>query len=224
MRLSVFDLTYALLKRQQADSYSTEDKKRMYRLVCERLRKGWTAEEVLAGEYAGGGNLIDIDTFYYHSALQLIPPPPQLVLDLETGECRSTAEPWYLELVCSFTLEDLADYYLKRFRLPPEARTPRLFGGLSWLVKHHGLEKVLFLIDACRAEVEAGRAEVPESPLVLGDFSRAADEARAQKVNEMAAQGVNQVVPRQREPLPVCGAGSTAAARLPAQSLDSHWA
>lgn len=198
--LSIYDLAYTLA--EQTSTYTPAGKRQILEEVRQKLREGWTADDILQGRKRQGDNLVDPDHFYYHSQLHLTPPPPVTRVNLETGEIEEVSEPWYLEIRCSYRLDDLLDYYLSRFPAE-ESEMDRIIGAMKWLVRRYDLDLILFMIDACYSAVLQGEASPPESPLRLRNFLTEAQEALEQKRNEMAEMGVTGVVPKQRKPLSV---------------------
>lgn len=196
--LSIYDLAYE--RAQQVSPCSPATKRQILDEIRGRLLEGWTDRDIQLGTCRENDNLLDPYRFYYHSQLHIAPPPPRLVMDLESGECHSTSEPWFLEMKASYTPRDLMTYY--RHRIGLEGSAERATGAIKWITGRYDIEHLLFMVDAMRADIDGG-CQPPTSPLQLREYERQAREAMEQKQSEMTELGVNRVVPRERRPLPL---------------------
>jgi hypothetical protein len=75
--------------------------------------------------------LIERGKFYYHHSLQLI---PEARFDSKT--CTEIKTPFYLEIKCSFSYDDLIQYFMKQLGIDPELfDRQRYIGQFEFLLK-----------------------------------------------------------------------------------------
>lgn len=146
-------------------------------------------------------NLIQVDRFYYHPRLQVVPPPPTLKIE-DDGTITSSyeEESFYLEMVDSFTIKDLLSYfYSKKNSSIQESTFNRDIGALRHLLQFWDVDFLLFLIDeAFASSIDQGR-EVPNSPLDIQEFSDDALLLYESRKNILYEEGLDHVIPRVRK-------------------------
>lgn len=144
--------------------------------------------------------LINLGQFYLHPVLQNSPRPPRVNLDPETNEfVREEREPFYLEIVESFTVDDLLNYfYVKHMMDPLPGRSHKT--QMSNLVRDYPLDMVLFLIDASSMNLvddEDIRKQPARNPAFLSDFIQEARELIDKRKNVLKEGGLTHIVPRE---------------------------
>jgi hypothetical protein len=134
--------------------------------------------------------------FYYHPRLRLTPPPPTIYIDHDTGEMIQITSHWFLEMISSFTDEDLLQYYCKTIGiagLHPDDQK-RFLGALMYLVRRYGLDIVLYTIDIASGSTE----DSLESPLDLQAYIYQGMEVLNRQISREKERGMNHVVKRPR--------------------------
>lgn len=96
------------------------------------------------------GNILKQGVINYHKELRILPPPPVVDFDLNTGTLTSLNKPeHYSEPVASYTMKQLYAYLKSKINID-EAEFPdnRLYGIFNNLIGRYGIDKVLFMIEA----------------------------------------------------------------------------
>lgn len=151
-------------------------------------------------------NLLKSGTFYYHNLLRCIPAPPQTSWDINTGEIITINEPHFLEMRASITLDEITEYYCKRFEINQlNISINRYKGSIKYMIDKLGIDIVLFMIDTASDIIKADDLQRPTSPVAVGEYEVAARESYFAKVSENKASGDDQIVFKPRI-LP-CGNG-----------------
>jgi len=139
-------------------------------------------------------NLLVVGKSYVHPHLQITSPPPSM--RIENGEIILTEVPFFLEFKTSFTIADLHAYYAQKME-QPDTLTPKLKGAYEYLLKHHDVELILFMIDESWAHHNAMNAPYPKNPLRLSDFEEEASELYFLRRDVCEEGGFLNGVPRQ---------------------------
>jgi hypothetical protein len=110
-------------------------------------------------------NLLE-DKFYYNSRLHKISEPASLDISIE-GKIIEKKEPFYLELVESFTAEDLVQHFYERLDIKDKDETlyDRNKKRINGYLKSYDLDLLLFTIDEIKrlGSVENWDTKVAES-------------------------------------------------------------
>lgn len=122
-------------------------------------------------------NLMQEGVFYYHPRLQETPPLPTLEIDIRTGSLNRSCTPFYLEMVDSFTLNDLLEYTQSKVKIL-HCDKARELGALTYLLKKYkdteepfnNLDLLLYTIDAGGALMEDLDMPPLANLLKLDDF------------------------------------------------------
>ena len=56
-------------------------------------------------------NLVEDGVFYYHNELRITSLPPVVHYDIDSGELIRKVQPYFLEMVASYDIENLINYY-----------------------------------------------------------------------------------------------------------------
>lgn len=113
-------------------------------------------------------SLLKKDTFYYHRRLHVLSAPPKY--DLMTNTITKT--PFSMEMLIGFTLEDLADYYYEKARVPPELLdTKRDLGALTHLLQRYGKIRFVESVDFVLALIDYAAQKTQEGYKIMDVFS-----------------------------------------------------
>lgn len=95
------------------------------------------------------GNYIKTNRFYYHNELKILPKIMPVFFDEETGEFIEQENiDAFLEIRASYTLENLTEYIKSKDTLAGILiNKKKVDGALELLVKRHGIDLLLFMID-----------------------------------------------------------------------------
>jgi hypothetical protein len=132
--------------------------------------------------------------FYYHPRLRIMPPPPTAFVNPETGDVVSLKPMWYLEIVNSFTDDDLLQYYceaMKITNLHPDDRKKYL-GALIYLARRHGIDIILYAIDSACGAIE----DPLDNPLKLEAFVYQGIRVLNRQIFREKERGMDHVVER----------------------------
>jgi len=125
-----------------------------------------------------------------------MPPPPQSYLDYDG--VHFIEQEWYLEIIDSFTDEDLYSYFCKKFNLSP--RHPddikQFKKTLAYMAERHGLDLVLFTIDYASDMVHLCNAEAPRLPFDIQKYIPEVSERYKEKKARDKLEGIDFVVSR----------------------------
>lgn len=218
---SIFDLSFAFIERFHSHEPSKEEKVQIIRDFEELLMYGWTIEEIqkvlrsfmtkhpnvrpdipklFSKVSSRRANLLTQGIFYYHNQLRITPGPPKRDLDYNTGKIVKIDEEHYLEMRASYTIEDLADYYIYQLNLTPSVQErTRLIGAIRYLLKQYPIDLLLFMIDQATNYLQYGdKSRRDYNPLNLSDYRGQAEGAMNEKVTETKLSGDDRIVPRKR--------------------------
>lgn len=95
-------------------------------------------------------NLIKTGTMYYHNELRLVPGPVKAFYDIYTCETTYVKEDYFLEIVCSYTMEDLINYMKKKESFKKAfIDDSRTNGQVKYILErnNYNIDLVLFLVD-----------------------------------------------------------------------------
>lgn len=142
-------------------------------------------------------NLMENGRFYYHVALQEVPPPPQRWVN-EYGDSEVIETPFFLEMKERFTAADLEAYY-RRF-MPLEGDPRAIRGAFEYLAKTYDLELLLYMIDATAGQCQLENYDYPLTPLEVKDRVREARLLLQDRMNTCKEGGITRVIPRPLDP------------------------
>lgn len=161
---SVYDLAALYIKL--IVKHDIEDKMGVVKQFASILDNGYTYEIILRdilnafysntplnfNKYSSpcGLNLLKQGVMYYHKELKIINKLPVVVHDIDAGTLTSTPTEFFVEPRASYTLDDLTKYFCsKEMTDMQEYPIKRLQGILKHMVDKYGIDKVLFMIEAC---------------------------------------------------------------------------
>ena len=144
-------------------------------------------------------NMIKSGTFYYHNLLRCIPGAPKIEWDINTGEIVTINEPYFLEMRASITLEQIVDYYCKRFDMTLDTSSVNRYkGSIKYMIEKLGIDIVLFMIDAASDIILADDLPKPASPVGIGEYEAKARESYFAKISENIVSGDDSIVSKSR--------------------------
>lgn len=118
-------------------------------------------------------SLLSPNRYYYHSRLHNVSKPPKW----NPVTLQEEIEPFYVEMVLNFTINDLLDYYYNTLLIPIELRDAKKdIGGLEYLlrkytrVKVSPIDFVLSLIDASRDYKVTNVLDIQNQELVVYEY------------------------------------------------------
>lgn len=220
-KLSLYDLTYGYLKKYYNGAIDDKLKSETMKAIKDALKQKWTVSDIthaiVANHNSKGShkdflytlkngthshkNILNPDNFYWHPQLRITPPAPKKVIDYDRGEIKSVDEEHFMEMVASYTEEQLMKYYIKQHGAVPGSKYNKYLGGLSYLLKNHNIDTVLFMIDASANFIKEGDLSPLSSPLDMDRYEQEAKFALGEKITEERQAGDDRVVPRRRLPL-----------------------
>ena len=119
-------------------------------------------------EWLWEDSLLKPNTFYYHRRLHVVSPAPKY--NPATGQVSQ--KPFSMEMIISFTLEDLADYFYEKTRFPPEMiDIKRDLGALTHLLNRYGRMGFIQDVDFVLALIDQAAEQMKEGHKVLDIFS-----------------------------------------------------
>lgn len=219
--LSPLDISYHYIQKFFTTYPTVVELKETTMEICNLLKAGWTDKELWMAiercqtrvpipNLVDGLHMVDENilhkehldnpahavTFYYHNLLR-VSPSPNIVQ--ENGELIDKGGEFFLEMRASYTLNQMAKYYIAKFKIPEEeAEIKRIVGSLKWVIKHNGVDLTLYMIDAYARQIEE---EDKLSPQIPTDITKAKDEAKViydSKRAQAQESGDDKFVPRKR--------------------------
>lgn len=125
-------------------------------------------------DYLWEDSLLQKDTYYYNNRLHICSNPPTWNPKTFQEEC----EPFYMEMMIRFTIEDLLNMYYAECRVPLGLREKtRDIGALKHLLSKYnnlkapGLDYVMYMIDLASKDTET---EFLANPFELENYSKQA--------------------------------------------------
>lgn len=176
-----------------------------YRLTVERPEEVYGIEEVIAhfGIKVVKGkpkkdpdNLLERGKFYYHPALQVVPPPP-VIRQLDDGsfEASYENEDFFLEMKERFTLDELVEYFYNRIGIDGGFRD-RDKGAFRHVLKTYDIDVVLYTIDESNALAQDLNKPKPQSPFDIRDYLEEGKVILEERKNTCYMEGLDRVIPR----------------------------
>lgn len=139
-------------------------------------------------------NLLTFGKFYFHPHLQVTSAPMRMRFD-DYGNVEMIAEPFFLEMRPSLTLEELHDYFNKKIPVGPYS--PQMKGSWEYLLKSYDVEMLLFMIDQAYDEYCQLDNPAPFNPLRLSDYAHKGRELFFIRKQTSFEGGIDHVIPRQ---------------------------
>lgn len=101
-------------------------------------------------------NMIKQNTMYYHKELRVQPEPSVTNIDYNTGIMVSSGQKFFVELVASYTMNDLVKYLLSFGYIDTiEYPINRIKGLLKFYLGKYDIDTVLFMMEAVLDTLES---------------------------------------------------------------------
>lgn len=130
---------------------------------------------------------------YYHNQLHIISNPPQVLLDIKSGELIRITDEFFLEMRASYTITELITHYSRLQKVDLNKDMKRSQGSFEWLLKNNSLDIILFTIDYVTDHDIKLKA-----PISLNQYIALGEEQRKEKINELKLMGSDWCVPKRR--------------------------
>ena len=145
--------------------------------------------------------LVYYTLFYYHPLLQETRKPASYIYDDQSGEIKEAVrEPYFLEIVDSFTMRELVNYFMDKMELTGKMQdTVSKRKGLAtefYKYNHYSLDMLLYLIDAADIECQLEDIKKPHFVEGLFNFSEQSEELYRSRRNILDEKGGDKIVPR----------------------------
>ena len=139
-----------------------------------------------------------IPMFYFHPELQESPIPGRHIMNWKTMDLRyEEPKKFYLEIVDSFTLRDVAHYFLKRTQQLDEMyKLNMLAKQFKVIVERYGLDLTLYLIDTSAMDSIENDRPMPTFPMAMTDSAPLAEEMYRTRKLIAKEGGLNHVIPK----------------------------
>lgn len=96
-----------------------------------------------------GTNIIKQNVMYYHKNLRVQPDPSVSDVDYNNGTIVSTEQEHFTEIVASYTLDEVFDYFTSLDLYDTRQwQKSRVYNMLKYYVNKYGIDQVLFMIEA----------------------------------------------------------------------------
>lgn len=142
--------------------------------------------------------LITLGRFYLHPILHETPKPAMIVMDYKTMEQKKLpTEKFYLEIVESFKVSDLLNYYYMKNQMdemPGTSHTTQMKN----LLTDYSLDMILYMIDASAMSIydDENNKRSARTPAYLTDFIEESQELIDRRKNILIEGGLDKIVPR----------------------------
>lgn len=102
-----------------------------------------------------GINIIKQNTMYYHKNLRVQPEPSISDVDYNNGTIVSTEQEHFIEMVASYTLDELYDYFVSLDIYDTKQwQKNRVYNMLKYYVEKYDVDTVLFMFEAMVNSIE----------------------------------------------------------------------
>lgn len=113
-------------------------------------------------------SLLEPNTFYYHRRLHIISPPPSY----SVFRGRENRRPFSIEMVIRFSIEDLADYFYEKVKMPAELiDKKRDQGALNHLLNRYQKMKFVSSVDFVLSLIDYAAEKTKEGYKIMDVFS-----------------------------------------------------
>lgn len=223
---SVFDLAATYIMLFKDNSITNQQKQDVIKDFCRVLSSGWTFKELVQemhncirqrnkvrvddivnhftkhirkNRHQNNANILNPTQLYYHKELKIMNKPNVVDVDYETGTMVSEQQDFFLEMAASYTLNNLADYFLSKDMVDViEYPRNRVVGLLKYYVEKYGLDETLFMIEA------ANQFRLSEEKRIINirEFENYYSQAKSFKENirnSAKSTDCDKIVPRRRK-------------------------
>lgn len=135
-----------------------------------------------------------IGKFYNHPHLQLTSRPVRYLYDMQTFETiKVEPEPFFLEIVPSFTIDDAVAYFIKETGAS-DIRPERYVTQMKRIIQDFDLDLTLYLIDAAVADAASENEDCITTPAFLVDYLHSATQMLELRKTTLKEAGLNHVI------------------------------
>ena len=137
---------------------------------------------------------IIIGKFYNHPHLQLTSKPVRYLYDMQTFETiKVEPEPFFLEIVPSFTIDDAVAYFIRETGAS-DIRPERYTTQMKRIIQDFDLDLTLYLIDAAVADASSENEPCITTPAFLVDYLDSAIQMLELRKTTLKEAGLNHVI------------------------------
>lgn len=156
----------------------------------EMVRNVYTLEQIMSKKKPPN-NLIEEGVFYYHNLLRITSQPTRIIKSSETGKMMRVEMPYFLEMIKTFTMDNLLAYWYKKSeQTPNESIIKKDKGRFNYLFGYYDLDEILFAIDIA----QQNRKEMGHKPLRNAfDLERYIEEAKEEIKAKRSVSRINKV-------------------------------
>lgn len=141
-------------------------------------------------------NIIKQNQMYYHKELRIQPKPNTIDIDYNTGTMVSTKQEYFVEIVASYTIEDLLKYLLSfGYTNTYQWQYTRLKGLMKHYIKKYGIDTVLFMFEAIANNIEEKEFDFNK----FDNYYQMAKSYMNNIINNCIANGGDKIVQRKRK-------------------------
>lgn len=132
---TVTNITNKIINFYENNKYQNYNIKSLYQVVSPRETPPLFLQ----------GNLLK-NEFYYHTRLQRLPKPTEVIIT-EDGDIIRKTEPFYLEMIEYFSIDDLTNYFHEKMQINDSNIYRLNRGGFNKIINNYSLDLLLFTID-----------------------------------------------------------------------------
>ena len=152
--------------------------------------------DIKAYKPSNGKNLIKQNQMYYHKELRVQAEPSVIDIDYNTGAMVSTTPEYFIEIVASYTMEDLMKYLMSFGYVDTKQwQYTRLYNLLKYYVNKYNLETVLFMLEAINDGIEEKYFDFNK----IDDYYQTAKKYMNNIINNCKTNGGDIIAPRKRK-------------------------
>lgn len=220
MSYSIYDLYYGFIKYFY-NEITEDEKNKVCHLIKGEIKNGTTSNEIIQaiksfnGTYRSPndvikaikttkGNLLkDTNRIYFHNELRLGPKAPIKEIDINTGKIVKIKQEYYLEMKCSYTIEELFNYIKsKQAYILACKDQKRIIGTLKYLIEKIDIEKILYMIDISN-NILVKENRIAKNIIGITDYQIEAEKFYNARKSEAYVNGDYKLVFKKREPFKI---------------------
>ena len=211
--ITPLDLSYRYLQKFHTTQPTITEIRECTAEICTLLKSGWIDKDLwlaiegtvtkvpivnlVDGRKKSIENILDPYRYYYHNQLRVVPAPQVAMEDDEL--VQGTGE-FFLEMRASYTLRQMAKYFIAQFKIAPEdVNMERYIGSFSWLIKKNDIDLILYMIDAHSVKLQEEDKTAPDTPMSIADSKEEARILLGGKKTQSKESGDDKFVPRKRK-------------------------
>lgn len=162
----------------------------------EMIRNVYTLEQIMSSKQPPN-NLIEEGVFYYHNLLRSTSNPARIIKDKETGRFIKIETPYYLEMIKTFTLENLLNYWYESSQQEAnESLIRKDKGRFDYLLGFYDIDEILFAIDIAQGNRKVMKQKPLKNAFDLEKYIEEAKEEVKAKRSVARMNKVNKIIER----------------------------